>query len=103
MLRLRDHQRRPNANDARRLTQDDLDAARILVAGNLERTLRRFDITERDDASLRLRHDLLRERDDVAVLELDGVGDERREVVPFSDLRQAGDGNDPKLFSQGSP
>ncbi len=103
MPRLRDDQRRPDSHDTGGLTQDHLDAARVLVARNLASALRRFDIAETDDTSLRLRHDLLRDHDDVAVLELDGAGDERREVVPWPDLRQAGDGNDAKLVSQGSP
>ena len=62
-------------------------AARIpLVAGDLARPLRRLDVVEADDASLDLRDRLLRDDDDVAVLELDALEDQRREVVPFAQL-----------------
>ena len=95
MLGLGDDERQPNAHHARRLAEDDLDPARIfLVAGNLARALRRLDVVEPHDAPLGLRHGFLREDDDVAVLELEPGGNERGEVVPFTDLRQSLDCDD---------
>jgi len=64
---------------------------------------RRHHVGEPDDASLRLRNDLLRERDDVAVLEVDLCRYELRQVVAFLNLRQAGDGDDAQLSTQGRP
>ena len=72
-----------------------------LVAGELARALGRLDLGERDDAALRLRDGLLRDDDDVAVLEparaLGGVGEQRREVVALLDLREALERDDPEL------
>jgi hypothetical protein len=101
--RLGDHQRLAHAHHALRLPQDRLDAARVLiVAGDLARLLRGLDVVEADDAALRLGDGLLRENDDVAVLELELGRDELGEVVPFTDLRQALDRNEANL-SQGKP
>jgi hypothetical protein len=92
---LGDHQRLAHAHHALRLAQDRLDAARVLiVAGDLARLLRGLDVVEADDAALRLRDGLLREDDDVAVLELELRADELSEVISFLDLRQAFDRND---------
>jgi hypothetical protein len=102
--RLGDDERRPDSHDACGLAKDDLDAARILVvACNLQRSLRRLDARETDNPAFRLRNDLLREHDHVAVLELELGGDELGQVVAFLDLRQAGDRNDAKLAAQGRP
>jgi hypothetical protein len=102
--RLCDDERRPDSHDARGLAEDHLDAARILVvAGDLQRPLRRLDAREIDDTAFRLRDDLLREDNHVAVLELEPGDDELGQVVPFFDLRQAGDRNDAELAAQGSP
>ena len=104
MPRLCDHQRLAHANDAFRLSQDRLDAARILVvAGDLHRTRRRLDLVKADDAAFRLRHHLLRVYDDVAVLDLDLRCDQLGEVVVLVDLRQAFDRDDAQLVAQGSP
>jgi hypothetical protein len=102
--RLGDDERRPNAYDTFRLSEDDLDAARILfVARDFDRPLRRLDARERDDSPFGLRHDLLREDDDVALLKLDLRSDQLGQVVVFLDLREAGDRDDAKLPVQGSP
>jgi hypothetical protein len=104
VLGLSDDERQPNSYDARRLAEDDLDAARILfVACDLQRPLRRLDAREGDHSAFGLRDDLLREHDHVAVLELDLRDGERGQVVAFLDLRQAGDRDDAKLAAQGSP
>ena len=87
VVRLADHERRADAHDALRLAEDRLDPTRIsLVARDLARTLRRLDVVEPHDATLDLRDRLLRDDDDVAVLELDALEDQRREVVPFAKL-----------------
>jgi hypothetical protein len=104
MLGLGDDERQANSYHARRLTEDDLDPARILlVAGNLSRPLRRLNTGESDNPTFGLRDDLLREHDHVAVLELDLGDDELCQVCPFLDLRQAGDRDDAELPAQGSP
>ena len=48
----------------------DLEPTRIPVAGERSSPLGRLDVGEADDPALRLRDDLLRDDDDVAVLEL---------------------------------
>ena len=53
------------------------------------RLLGGVEVVDAHDPALGLRHDLLRDHDDVVVLELDGPGDQRREVVARPDLRQA--------------
>ena len=67
--------------------------ARVAVAGELERACRRLDPLETDQPSLGLRDHLLRNDDDVAVLEAPGadggVGEQRSEVVALLDLRDA--------------
>jgi hypothetical protein len=98
---LRDHERRTNPHDARRLAKDHLDPARVLVAfGDLERALRRLDLVETDDTAFRLRDRLLGEHDDVPVLDLDALRDERREVVAARDFGQADDRDDAELVAQ---
>jgi hypothetical protein len=87
--RLRDHERRPDADDSRRFAQDHLDPARILVACDLTRLVGGLNVGEADDAALGLRDDLLCEDDDVTVLELDRIGDALREVVARANLRPA--------------
>ena len=103
MLRLRDHERLTDADDARRLAQDHLDAPRVLVLGELPCALGGLDLGQPDDTALRLGDDLLCQDDDVAILELDVRGDELRQVVARSDLGQALDRDDANLLSQGSP
>ena len=78
VLRAGDDERRPDADELGRLVEDDLDAARVGVAGELARLLRRLDVRERDDAALDLRDRLLRDDDDVAVLEVDALDDRAR-------------------------
>ena len=103
-VRLGDDERQPNSYDARRLAEDDLDTARILlVAGDLYAPARRLDAGESDNSAFGLRDDLLREHDHVAVLELELRSDEPRPGRPFLDLRQAGDRDDAELAAQGSP
>jgi hypothetical protein len=104
MRRLRDDERGPDPHDACGLAQDDLDAAGILVVtGDLSRFFGRLDAGERDNSAFGLRHDLLREHDHVAVLELELRRDELGQVVPLLDLGQAGDRDDAKLAAQGRP
>jgi hypothetical protein len=55
------------------------------------------------DAALGLRHDLLCQDDDVAVLELDLRRDQNGEVFLRLDLRETGDGDDAELSAQGRP
>jgi hypothetical protein len=90
VTRLGDHERATLAHDAPRLAQDHLDLARIaLLTRELDRLRGRFVVVDPDDAPLRLRDCLLREDDDVMILELDEADDERCEVVVPPDLRQA--------------
>ena len=76
-----------------RLAQHELDDPRVLVP--LRRPLggeaRRRDVVELDGAALGLGHDLRRHDDDVAVDDVAGRGDQRRQVVARADLRQPGD------------
>ena len=68
--RLGDDERTARADDADGLAQDHLDVPRVRVrACELARPRRRLDVVEPHDAALGLRDDLLREHDDVAVLE----------------------------------
>src|SRR5205814_3013257 len=71
---------------AHRLLADHLEPARIRAARELACPLRRHDVVETDDAALDLRDGLLGDDDDVAVLELRALGDERGEVVAFLQL-----------------
>ena len=97
MPRPRNDQRRPDAHDLRRLTQDRFDAPRVEVAGELERARRRLELVEPHDTPFRLGNDLLCEHDDVVVLELDGRRDERGDVVAVLDLRNPFERDDPQL------
>ena len=72
-------------------------------ARELDRCGRRLDVVEADDAPLRLRHDLLRDDDDVGVLELDRLDDERAELVALHDLREAFDRDDAELRQRPAP
>jgi hypothetical protein len=92
--RLRDHERRARADDARRLAQDHLDPSRVGVRCELARALRWLDVVEPDEAAFDLRDRLLRDDDDVAVLERRSVGDQRAEVVALAQLGQALDRQD---------
>ena len=84
-----------HADDGRRLAQDDLDLARVLVP---RRAQSRASATARPmrgrPAALRLRDDLLGHDEHVGIGEAEaggsrGVGDERREVVARPDLGDA--------------
>src|SRR5438034_1306320 len=87
--------RRAHPDDRSRLLEDRLDAPGIaLVAGDLARALRRLDRVEAEDAALDLRDRLLRDDDDVPVLELDALDDQLREVVVLVQLRDPLDGDD---------
>jgi hypothetical protein len=98
-----DHQRLSDADDAPRLPQDRLDAAGILVvACDLPCTLRRLQLVQANDSPFGFGHRLLREDDDVAVLELELRDDQLGEVVPFLDLRQPLDCDNSEFF-QGRP
>jgi hypothetical protein len=98
MLRLRDDKSGTRADDALRLAEDRLDVLRVdVLRGELARAFGGLELVEADDASFCLGHDLLRDHDDVAFLELAGGGDERAEVVPCADLRQPRKRQDPQL------
>jgi hypothetical protein len=87
---LRDHERLPCAHDATRLAEDHLQVPRVAVRpGKRRRELRRLDVREPDDASFRLRHQLLRQHDDVVVAQLDHAHDVLGDNVPFDQLRDA--------------
>ena len=96
MLRLADDERRADADHALRLPQDDLDPPRGVVfrAGDLDRAWRGLDAVQPDDAPLDLRDRLLRDDDDVPVLELDALEDERHEVVALLQLGNSQDRED---------
>jgi hypothetical protein len=97
--RLGDHERLADTDDALRLLQYRLDAARILVvARNLPCPLGRLDVVEANDTPLGFGHRLLRVHDDVSVLELELRRDQLGEVVPLTDLRQPFDCDNPDFF-----
>jgi hypothetical protein len=85
----RNDERRADAHEFGGFVEDDLDPARILVSCDLASLLRRLDAVEGYDAALDLRDGLLRDDDDVSIRELRSLGDERREVVSLSQLRQS--------------
>jgi hypothetical protein len=63
-------------------------------AGELERPRRRLDVGEPDHASLDLGDGLLRDDEDVAVLERGGRREQLDEIVALGQLGQALDGDD---------
>ena len=78
-------------NDLVRLSQHDLDHARVLVEGRreLECTRRRLDVGEPHAASFRLGENLLGHDDDVEVGRhdagaFDPIADEARDIVSFA-------------------
>ena len=103
VARLGNHEGRSRADDARRLAEDHLEVARVVPARELDGRGRRLDVVEADDAPLRLRHDLLRDDDDVGVLELELLGDERARGRPLHDLREAFDRDDAELRQLRAP
>ena len=103
MGRLGDEHAVGHPDDASRLAQDDLDLAGIAVValGELDRLGSRLDPGQVDDRALGLRDDLLRDDQDVVVAQREGagrgrdrVGDDGREVVAETDLRDAVEGED---------
>src|SRR5206468_3037301 len=81
VARLADDERAAHAHDSLRLPEDPLDALRIaILARDLARTFRRHGVVEADDATFDLRDRLLRDHDDVTVLQLDALHDQGREV-----------------------
>ncbi len=97
MARLGDHEGAACSDDALRLTENDLDPARIAVARELTRASRGLDLVQAHDAALDLRDRLLGDDEHVAVLELSPLGDHAREVVPRAELRQPADRRDRQL------
>ena len=102
MPRARDHERRPRAHDLGRLAQDHLHLPRVaLVPGELDGARRRLDLVQANDAALDLRHRLLRDDDDVAVLEPAdagaGVGQQPAEIVALLELGNARQADHPHL------
>jgi hypothetical protein len=87
VLRLGDDERRTDANDSCGLAQDHLDPPCVFLAGNLARTLGGLNVGKPDDPPLGLRDNLLRNHDDVPVLELDRACDQHRQIVTLADLR----------------
>ena len=101
-LRARDHERRPRAHDLRRLVQDHLHLPRVaFVACELDGPRGRLDLVQADDATLDLRHHLLRHDDDVAGLETAhacaGLRQQPTEIVPFLELGNARQSDHPHL------
>ena len=94
MTRLRDHERAAGAHDALRLAEDHLDSARVALAGDLTRPRRGLDVVQSHDSPFDLRDRLLRDDEDVSVLELRALGDEARQVVSFAQLGEPLDGRD---------
>ena len=90
MAGLDDEKRRTRANDSPALAKDHLDAARVLLAGELTSFRGRLDIVEVDHAALDLRHRLLRHDEDIARDESAGaprgLGEMQGEVVSFLQL-----------------
>jgi len=80
-----------------RLLQDRLDPPRILVSGQLARSLGGLDVVQPHDPPLRLGHDFLREHNDVAVLELGGARNPLGKIVALPYLRPAEEREDPEL------
>ena len=97
MPSLGDDERRPLADDARRLAEDHLEPMRVLVGGELASPLRRLHAVELDRPALRLRHDLVRDDDDVALLEGRSVREHVSEVVALADLLDPLHGDHPQL------
>ena len=81
--------------------------ARIAIAGELVRALGRLDPVEADDPALGLRDDLLRDDEDVGVLEparpVGRLRQERHEIVALLDLRDALEREDPDPGGHGRP
>jgi len=76
VARLRDHERASLANDPLRFAQDHLDLARVaLVSRQLACLLGGLVVVDSHDPPLRLRDGLLRDDDDVVVLERREPGD----------------------------
>ena len=98
-----DHERRARAHDARGLAEDHLQVTRVVSGGELDGRGRRLDFVEAHDSPLGLRDDLLGDHDDVAVLELDSLDDERAEVVPLRDLRETLHRDDTELRQRPAP
>ena len=92
---LGDHERRPAADDAGGLAEDDLEPPRVAVgAGEPPGLVRRLDLVQADDAPLGLRDHLLGDADDVAVAQLHRSRDQRREIVALGDLGEPLDRQD---------
>ena len=101
MLRLDDQHAAVHPHDAARLAQHDLDLPRVLPPASrvLPRHLRRLDRPQLHQPALRLRDDLLRDDQHVAVeqrrpLRSRGVDDERGDIVAgryFGHARHADD------------
>ncbi len=90
---LRDQQRSTNPEQLATLSEDDLDPARVLALCELPRACRWFHIAELYDATLDLRDRLLRDHEDIALLEpscaLGGFDEASGEIVSLLELRNA--------------
>ena len=107
MVRLRDDERRSRAEELLALAEDDLEAAWVLVAGELARPRGGLDGREVDDAALDLGDGLLRDDEHVAGLEAAGargrLGEERGEVVVLVELGDPAERDDANLVRHGRP
>ena len=108
VLRLGDHERWPRAHDPTTLLENHLEAARILVGGELAGPVRRLDPVEMRRRGLRpstplserRRRRLLARARTLALRRLD---EERTEVVPFLELRNAAQRDDAELARSRKP
>ena len=106
-VRLRDQQRSTNPEQLATLSEDDLDPPRILVLCELASACRWLHIGELHDATLDLRDRLLRDHEDVALLEpsraLGGFDEASGEIVALLELRNASKPDDAKISTHGRP
>ena len=108
MARLRDDERRACADDLACLAQDDLETARVDVAGELACALGRLDAVELDDTTLDLRDRLLRDderrrRCSTPAGANRSLDEERAEVVSVLELRDSPKRDDAELAGQPRP
>lgn len=104
---LGDHERRARADDLDAFLEDPLEVTWVAVrACQLERSRRGHDVGERHDPAFDLRDRLLRNDDDITVGEPAGTPrtlvDQRTEIMPVPELREADDWDDSHLSPAGA-
>ncbi len=105
MLRLGDEEGAAPADNSHAFAQDELDEAGVLLRldGETFGLRRRRYAGQRDDASFRLRDDLLGYDNDVSRLNaragLRGASDEGGEVIALADFGEAGDRDDANIYA----